>query len=103
MFGLPLFKQVHAEAGWQACVQEQPAPAASHQRRRDALLAPAPRKAKRSAAQHSPALMWMPQCVLRAMALPTVLVMPTHSAPEALAYSSARKVSAVSPDCGWGG
>mgnify|MGYP001810674274 CR=1 FL=1 len=42
--------------------------------------------------------MWMPQWVLRAMAEPTVLVTPTHSAPHALAYSSARKVSAVSPD-----
>jgi hypothetical protein len=47
--------------------------------------------------------MWMPQCVLRAMAEPTVLVTPTHSAPQALAYSRARKVSAVSPDCGEAG
>ncbi len=36
-----------------------------------------------------PALMWTPQCVIRAMALPTVLVTPTHSAPRALMYSKA--------------
>ena len=36
-----------------------------------------------------PALMWTPQCVERAMAEPTVLVMPMHSAPRAFAYSSA--------------
>ncbi len=48
----------------------------------------------------SPALMCTPQCVERAMAEPTVLVTPTHSAPRALAYSRAASVSAVSPDCG---
>jgi len=36
-----------------------------------------------------PALMCTPQCVMRAMALPTVLVTPTHSAPRALIYSRA--------------
>ena len=36
-----------------------------------------------------PALMWTPQSVERAMALPTVLVTPISSAPLALAYSSA--------------
>ncbi len=37
----------------------------------------------------APALMCTPQSVSRAMVLPTVLVMPTHSAPRALMYSSA--------------
>lgn len=36
-----------------------------------------------------PALMCTPQCVPRAMAEPTVFVIPMHSAPRALAYSSA--------------
>lgn len=44
-----------------------------------------------------PALMWTPQSVSREMELPTVLVMPTVSAPRSLQYRSARSVSAVSP------
>jgi len=46
-----------------------------------------------------PAFKWIPQSVLRAMALPTVFVIPTHKAPRFLQYSNASNVSAVSPDC----
>ncbi|KAJ0502320.1 hypothetical protein HanRHA438_Chr11g0514131 [Helianthus annuus] len=45
-----------------------------------------------------PALICTPQCVLRAIELPTVFVMPTHKAPFSRAYSRAFNVSAVSPD-----
>ena len=44
-----------------------------------------------------PALMWTPQSVSREMDDPTVLVMPTHSAPREIEYRSAISVSAVSP------
>ena len=70
------------------------------QQRRAAHSSGSAQQGRTSPPRHAPALMWMPQWVLRAMAEPTVLVTPTHSAPQALAYSSARKVSAVSPDCG---
>mmetsp|Transcript_13984 Transcript_13984/g.33829 ORF Transcript_13984/g.33829 Transcript_13984/m.33829 type:complete len:220 (-) Transcript_13984:1095-1754(-) len=46
----------------------------------------------------APALMCTPQSVPRLMADPTVLTMPTHSAPRSLAYCIALRVSAVSPD-----
>ena len=46
----------------------------------------------------APALMWTPQSVLREMAEPTVLTMPTQRAPRSLAYCIALRVSAVSPD-----
>ena len=46
----------------------------------------------------APALINTPQSVPLAMADPTVLVTPTHSAPALRAYSSACSVSAVSPD-----
>mmetsp|Transcript_2497 Transcript_2497/g.5050 ORF Transcript_2497/g.5050 Transcript_2497/m.5050 type:complete len:226 (-) Transcript_2497:2238-2915(-) len=45
----------------------------------------------------APALRWTPQWVRRAMADPTVLVIPTHSAPLFNANSNDRNVSAVSP------
>ena len=45
-----------------------------------------------------PALMWTPQSVSREIELPTVLVIPTLSAPLFLQYCRAIKVSAVSPD-----
>ena len=45
-----------------------------------------------------PALMCIPQSVSREMALPTVLVIPSNSAPRDLQYRSAFSVSAVSPE-----
>ena len=44
-----------------------------------------------------PALTCTPQCVSRLMELPTVLVIPTVSAPLCLQYLKAFSVSAVSP------
>ncbi len=46
-------------------------------------------KTSNTAPISQPALMCTPQWVERAMAEPTVLVTPMHSAPPALAYSSA--------------
>ena len=47
----------------------------------------------------APALMCTPQCVRLEIADPTVLVMPTQSAPRSRASSRLRRVSAVSPLC----
>lgn len=46
---------------------------------------------------HLPALIWIPQWDSRQMEEPTVLVKPTISAPRALQYRRASRVSAVSP------